>query len=193
MGEAWYLSGKLEHKHNTFSDFIACAEHLLGAGLTASDRLVIAGGSAGGLLIGNVINQKPELFAAAVADVPFVDVWNTMNNPDLPLTIGEYEEWGDPNEPDVAERIKGYAPYEQVKKQAYPALFVTAGYHDMRVQYWEAAKWVAKLRYLKTDDNPLLLRTQMDAGHGGASGRYQAMKELAEEYSFLLARIDSKA
>lgn len=189
MGEAWYLSGKLEHKHNTFTDFIACAEHLLNAGLTASDRLVIAGGSAGGLLIGNVINQKPELFAAAVADVPFVDVWNTMNNPDLPLTIGEYEEWGDPNEPDVAERIKGYAPYEQVKAQAYPALFVTAGYHDMRVQYWEAAKWVAKLRHMKTDQNPLLLRTQMDAGHGGSSGRYQAMKELAEEYSFLLARI----
>ncbi len=189
MGEAWYLAGKLEHKHNTFTDFIACAEELLGSKVTDRDRLVIAGGSAGGLLIGNVINQRPELFAAGVADVPFVDVWNTMNNPDLPLTIGEYEEWGDPNEPEVAERIKGYAPYEQVRSQAYPALFVTAGYHDMRVQYWEAAKWVAKLRHMKTDQNPLLLRTQMAAGHGGASGRYQAIRELAEEYSFVLALI----
>ncbi|PCD00736.1 S9 family peptidase [Halopseudomonas pelagia] len=189
LGEAWYQNGKLEHKENTFSDFIACAEHLLQQGLTDPERLVIAGGSAGGLLIGNVINQRPELFAAAVADVPFVDVFNTMNNPDLPLTIGEYEEWGDMNDPVVAERVRGYAPYEQVRKQEYPALFVTAGYHDMRVQYWEAAKWVAKLRHCKTDSRPLLLRTQMSAGHGGASGRYQAIRELAEEYSFLLAVI----
>ena len=191
MGEAWYQQGKLEHKNNTFSDFIACAEHLTDKQYTDSTKLVIAGGSAGGLLIGNVINQRPELFAAAVADVPFVDVWNTMNNPALPLTIGEYEEWGDPNEPAVAERIRSYAPYEQVTEQAYPAMFVTAGYHDMRVQYWEAAKWVAKLRHSKTDDQPLLLRTQMTAGHGGASGRYQSMKELAEEYSFLLAVIEA--
>lgn len=190
MGEAWYQAGKLEHKENTFKDFIACAEHLIEAGYTDSQRLVVAGGSAGGLLIGNVINQRPELFAAAVADVPFVDVWNTMNNPALPLTIGEYEEWGNPAEAQVAERIKGYAPYEQVRKQAYPALFVTAGYHDMRVQYWEAAKWVAKLRHHETDHRPLVLRTQMSAGHGGASGRYQAMRELAEEYSFLLAVIE---
>ncbi|EZQ19961.1 S9 family peptidase [Halopseudomonas sp. SMJS2] len=189
MGEAWYQQGKLEHKGNTFNDFIACAEHLISSGYTDSSKLVIAGGSAGGLLIGNVVNQRPELFAAAVADVPFVDVWNTMNNPALPLTIGEYEEWGDPNDPAVAERIRSYAPYEQVRERAYPAMFVTAGYHDMRVQYWEAAKWVAKLRHSKTDDQPLLLRTQMSAGHGGASGRYQSMKELAEEYSFLLAVI----
>ena len=189
MGEHWYQQGKLEHKPNTFSDFIACAEHLIDNNYTDSSKLVIAGGSAGGLLIGNVINQRPELFAAAIADVPFVDVWNTMNNPELPLTIGEYEEWGDPNEPAVAERIRAYAPYEQVSDQAYPALFVTAGYHDMRVQYWEAAKWVAKLRHHRTDARPLLLRTQMSAGHGGASGRYQSMKELAEEYSFLLALI----
>lgn len=192
MGEAWYQAGKMEHKHNTFDDFIACAEYLLAQQLTTQDRLVIAGGSAGGLLVGNVVNQRPELFAAAVADVPFVDVWNTMNNPDLPLTIGEYEEWGDPNDPEVAERIRSYAPYEQVREQNYPALFVTAGYHDMRVQYWEAAKWVAKLRYLKTDRNPLLLRTQMSAGHGGSSGRYQAIRELAEEYSFLLAVLDQR-
>ena len=189
MGEAWYQAGKLQHKENTFSDFIVCAEHLIRTGYTDSDRLVIAGGSAGGLLIGNVINQRPELFAAAVADVPFVDVWNTMNNPDLPLTVGEYEEWGNPNEPEFGELIRSYAPYEQVKNQTYPALFVTAGYHDMRVQYWEAAKWVAKLRHHRTNDRPLLLRTQMSAGHGGSSGRYQAIKELAEEYSFLLAVI----
>ena len=189
MGEAWYQQGKLQYKENTFSDFIVCAEHLIGEGYTDNQRLVIAGGSAGGMLIGNVINQRPELFAAAVADVPFVDVWNTMNNPALPLTIGEYEEWGDPNDPQVAERIRRYAPYEQITEQPYPALFVTAGYHDMRVQYWEAAKWVAKLRHHRTNDRPLLLRTQMSAGHGGASGRYQSMKELAEEYSFLLAVI----
>ena len=187
MGEAWYQQGKLQYKHNTFSDFIACAEHLIDSNYTDSRRLVIAGGSAGGLLIGNVLNQRPELFAAAVADVPFVDVWNTMNNPALPLTIGEYEEWGDPNDPEVAQRIISYAPYEQVGEHPYPALFVTAGYHDMRVQYWEAAKWVAKLRHHRSNDHPLLLRTQMSAGHGGASGRYQSMKELAEEYSFLLA------
>lgn len=189
MGEHWYLDGKLEHKENTFRDFIACAEQLLSDGLSTPAQLVIAGGSAGGLLIGNVINQRPELFAAAVADVPFVDVWNTMNNPDLPLTIGEYEEWGDPSEPEVAARIRGYAPYEQVRAQAYPALWITAGYHDVRVQYWEAAKWAAKLRHMKTDNNPLLLRTQMDAGHGGASGRYQAIREITEEYSFLLSQV----
>ena len=186
MGEHWYQQGKLEHKANTFSDFIRCAEQLISLGKTDSSQLAIAGGSAGGLLIGNVINQRPELFRAAVADVPFVDVWNTMNNPELPLTIGEYEEWGNPAEPEVAARIKGYAPYENVRAQAYPAMLVTAGYHDVRVQYWEAAKWVARLRATRSNDEPLLLRTQMTAGHGGASGRYQAMREVAEEYAFLL-------
>lgn len=192
MGEHWYQQGKLEHKENTFSDFIRCAEHLIEQGKTDRQQLVIAGGSAGGLLIGNVINQRPELFAAAVADVPFVDVWNTMNNPTLPLTIGEYEEWGDPSETEVAARIKGYAPYENVQPQAYPALLVTAGYHDVRVQYWEAAKWVARLRATRSNHAPLLLRTQMSAGHGGASGRYQAMREVAEEYAFLLSVIPAK-
>lgn len=187
MGEHWYQQGKLEHKENTFSDFIRCAEQLISLGKTDSRQLVIAGGSAGGLLIGNVINQRPELFRAAVADVPFVDVWNTMNNPELPLTIGEYEEWGDPSDPKVAARIKGYAPYENVRPQAYLAMLVTAGYHDVRVQYWEAAKWVARLRATRSNDEPLLLRTQMSAGHGGASGRYQAMREIAEEYAFLLS------
>lgn len=185
LGEAWYRAGKLEHKANTFGDFIACAEHLLAEGLTTREQLVISGGSAGGLLIGAVLNQRPELFAAAIAEVPFVDVLNTMQNPDLPLTVTEYDEWGDPKQPEVFERIRSYAPYENVKPQAYPALLVVAGYNDSRVQYWEAAKWVAKLRATRTDDHLLLLKTDLDAGHGGMSGRYQALRDVALEYAFL--------
>jgi len=185
LGEAWYRAGKLEHKANTFGDFIACAEHLLAEGLTTREQLVISGGSAGGLLIGAVLNQRPELFAAAIAEVPFVDVLNTMQNPDLPLTVTEYDEWGDPNQPEVFERIRSYAPYENVKPQAYPALLVVAGYNDSRVQYWEAAKWVAKLRATRTDDHLLLLKTDLGAGHGGMSGRYQALRDVALEYAFL--------
>ncbi|WP_443191454.1 S9 family peptidase [Pseudomonas indica] len=186
LGEAWYRAGKLEHKQNTFGDFIACAEFLVAEGYTTPAQLAISGGSAGGLLIGAVLNQRPDLFAAAIAEVPFVDVLNSMQNPDLPLTIAEYEEWGDPREPDVYERIKGYAPYENVRAQAYPAILAVAGYHDSRVQYWEAAKWVAKLRAHKTDDNLLLLKTDLGAGHGGMSGRYQALRDVALEYGFLL-------
>jgi oligopeptidase B len=186
LGEAWYRQGKLEHKQNTFSDFIACAEHLIRDGRTTAQQMVISGGSAGGLLMGAVLNQRPELFAGAVAEVPFVDVLNTMLNPDLPLTVTEYDEWGDPNEPDVHARIKAYAPYENVQAQAYPAILAVAGYNDSRVQYWEAAKWVAKLRATKTDDNPLLLKTEMGAGHGGMSGRYQAFRDVALEYAFVL-------
>jgi oligopeptidase B len=186
LGEAWYRAGKLEHKQNSFSDFIACAEHLITTGYTRAQQLVISGGSAGGLLMGAVLNQRPELFAAAVAEVPFVDVLNTMQNPDLPLTVTEYDEWGDPSQPEVFERIKGYAPYENVQTQAYPAILVVAGYNDSRVQYWEAAKWVARLRAQKTDSNLLLLKTELDAGHGGMSGRYQALKDAALEYAFVL-------
>ena len=185
LGEAWYRAGKQEHKHNTFSDFIACAEHLIAEGFTSSAQLAISGGSAGGLLIGAVLNQRPELFAAAIAEVPFVDVLNTMLDPDLPLTVTEYDEWGNPEEPDVYERIKAYAPYENVTAQDYPATLVIAGYNDSRVQYWEAAKWVAKLRANKTDDNPLLLKTELGAGHGGMSGRYQGLRDVALEYGFL--------
>ncbi|WP_165680895.1 S9 family peptidase [Metapseudomonas otitidis] len=185
LGEAWYRAGKLEHKTNTFGDFIACAEHLLAEGLTTREQLIISGGSAGGLLIGAVLNQRPELFAAAIAEVPFVDVLNTMQNPDLPLTVTEYDEWGDPNQPEVFERIRSYAPYENVKPQTYPALLVVAGYNDSRVQYWEAAKWVAKLRATRTDDHLLLLKTDLGAGHGGMSGRYQALRDVALEYAFL--------
>jgi oligopeptidase B len=185
LGEAWYRAGKLEHKKNSFSDFIACAEHLIAQGYTRSSQLAISGGSAGGLLIGAVLNQRPDLFAAAIAEVPFVDVLNTMQNPDLPLTVTEYDEWGDPNQPEVFARIKSYAPYENVQAQAYPAILAVAGYNDSRVQYWEAAKWVAKLRAQKTDDNLLLLKTELDAGHGGMSGRYQALKDAALEYAFV--------
>jgi oligopeptidase B len=185
LGEAWYRAGKQEHKANTFSDFIACAEHLIEQGLTSPAQLVISGGSAGGLLIGAVLNQRPELFRAAIAEVPFVDVLNTMLDPDLPLTVTEYDEWGNPQEADVYARIKSYAPYENVSAQAYPATLVIAGYNDSRVQYWEAAKWVAKLRATRTDDHLLLLKTELGAGHGGMSGRYQGLRDVALEYGFV--------
>jgi oligopeptidase B len=186
LGEAWYRAGKQEHKHHTFSDFIACAEHLVANGFTTTDQLAISGGSAGGLLIGAVLNQRPELFKVAIAEVPFVDVLNTMLDPELPLTVTEYDEWGNPEEPQVYDRIRAYAPYENVSAQAYPAMLVIAGYNDSRVQYWEAAKWVAKLRATKTDDNPLLLKTELGAGHGGMSGRYQGLRDVALEYAFVL-------
>ncbi len=185
LGEAWYRAGKQEHKANTFNDFIACAEHLIAQGMTTSAQLVISGGSAGGLLIGAVLNQRPELFRAAIAEVPFVDVLNTMLDPDLPLTVTEYDEWGNPQEPAVYARIKSYAPYENVTAQAYPATLVIAGYNDSRVQYWEAAKWVAKLRATRTDDHLLLLKTELGAGHGGMSGRYQGLRDVALEYAFV--------
>ncbi|MEG9624657.1 S9 family peptidase [Pseudomonas guariconensis] len=186
LGEAWYRAGKQEHKQNSFDDFIACAEHLIAEGVTDSAHLAISGGSAGGLLIGAVLNQRPELFRCAIAEVPFVDVLNTMLDPELPLTVTEYDEWGNPQEPDVYQRIKAYAPYENLKAQAYPAMLVVAGYNDSRVQYWEAAKWVARLRTCKTDDNLLLLKTEMGAGHGGMSGRYQGLRDVALEYAFVL-------
>ena len=186
LGEAWYRTGKQEHKQNTFSDFVACAEHLIAENITMAEQLVISGGSAGGLLIGAVVNQRPELFKAAIAEVPFVDVLNTMLDPELPLTVTEYDEWGNPQEPHVHARIKAYAPYENVTAQAYPAMLVIAGYNDSRVQYWEAAKWVAKLRDHKTDDNLLLLKTELGAGHGGMSGRYQGLRDVALEYGFIL-------
>lgn len=189
LGEAWYRAGKQEHKCNTFSDFIACAEHLINEGVTSPATLAISGGSAGGLLIGAVLNLRPELFRCAIAEVPFVDVLNTMLDPELPLTVTEYDEWGNPEVPEVYERLKAYAPYENVKAQPYPAMLVVAGYNDSRVQYWEAAKWVARLRTRKTDDNLLLLKTEMGAGHGGMSGRYQGLKDVALEYGFVLGEL----
>ena len=173
-------------KKNTFTDFIACAEHLVAARYTSPGRLAIFGGSAGGLLIGAVINLRPDLFRAAVAKVPFVDVINTMLDASLPLTVTEYEEWGNPNDAAAHAYIKSYAPYENVTAQEYPELLITAGLNDPRVSYWEPAKWAARLRATKTGNRPLLMKTNMGAGHFGASGRYERFRETAFEYAFLL-------
>ncbi len=186
MGRTWYESGKLLEKRNTFTDFIAAAEHLIAQGYTSPDRLVINGGSAGGLLMGAVTNLRPDLFAAVVAEVPFVDVVNTMLDASLPLTVIEYDEWGNPSEPDAYACIRSYSPYDNVETKAYPHMLVTAGLHDPRVAYWEPAKWVARLRSRKTDGNRLLLRTNMAAGHGGASGRWDFLREVAFKYAFVL-------
>lgn len=188
-GDAWHEAGRFLHKKNTFTDFIACAKHLIHESYTSSDKLMISGGSAGGLLIGAVLNIEPTLFKAAVAHVPFVDVVNTMMDETLPLTALEYEEWGNPHEKVYYDYIFSYAPYENVTAQAYPTLFATAGLHDPRVPYWEAAKWVARLREHQTNDAPLMLRVQMSAGHQGPSGRYHAIEEVAEEFAFLVGLV----
>ncbi|HNE85482.1 MAG TPA: prolyl oligopeptidase family serine peptidase, partial [bacterium] len=180
--------GKFLHKKNTFTDFIACARHLVSQGYTTPAQLAIMGGSAGGLLMGAVINMQPDLFGAVVAHVPFVDMVNTMLDPNLPLTITEYEEWGNPNDPAYFDYMMSYAPYENVKRQAYPHILVTAGLNDPRVSYWEPAKWVAKLRRMKTDRNDLLMRTHMDFGHSGASGRYDYLLEIAFDYAFIIEK-----
>lgn len=186
MGRKWYEEGKFLYKKNTFTDFIACADHLIATGWTRADQLAITGGSAGGLLMGAVVNQRPELFKAVVAHVPFVDVVTTILDPSLPLSVIEWEEWGNPNDPVYYDYMKSYSPYDNVAAQDYPAMLVTAGLNDPRVSYWEPAKWVARLRELKTDGQVLLLKTNMGAGHGGASGRYERLKEIAFEYAFLL-------
>jgi oligopeptidase B len=186
MGRHWYDDGKLMRKKNTFTDFIACAECLIARGYTSSRRLAIVGGSAGGLLIGAVLNMRPELFHAAIAKVPFVDTLNTMLDPTLPLTISEYEEWGNPADPAYYEYIGSYSPYENVRPARYPHLLATAGLNDPRVSYWEAAKWVARIRETAVDGPMLLLKTNMGAGHFGASGRYERIRETAFEYAFLL-------
>src|SRR2546422_7205859 len=175
-------------KRNTFTDFIACAEHLIARGDTAADRLVIEGGSAGGLLIGAVLNMRPELFEAAVLRVPFVDVINTMLDESLPLTVGEFEEWGNPKIREHYEYMKAYCPYTNIRAQPYPAILVKTSLNDSQVMYWEPAKYVAKLRTLKTDSNTLLLRINMAAGHGGASGRYDFLREVAFDYAFIFSQ-----
>ena len=186
-GYAWYANGKMEKKTNTFKDFISAGEHLVSQGLTQKGAIVAHGGSAGGMLMGAVANMAPDLFAGIIADVPFVDVLNTMLDDTLPLTPPEWPEWGNPIESQEAyERIKSYSPYENVSAQTYPAMLVVAGLTDPRVTYWEPAKWVAKLRTVKTDDNLLLLKTNMEAGHGGASGRFDHLKEVAFTQSFAL-------
>ncbi len=186
LGRAWYEDGKLLKKKNTFTDFIACAEHLVKQDYTSPAHLYAMGGSAGGLLMGAVINKRPDLFNGVVANVPFVDVVTTMLDESIPLTTGEFQEWGNPKEKEFYDYMLSYSPYDNVTAQAYPNLLVTSGLHDSQVQYWEPTKWVAKLRELKTDQNLLLLFTNMEAGHGGASGRFNPLKEIALEYSFLL-------
>ncbi|KAJ1423081.1 peptidase S9, prolyl oligopeptidase [Ochromonadaceae sp. CCMP2298] len=199
MGKAWYEDeGKYLTKLNTFTDFIDCAQHLVDTKVTSKEGLAVVGRSAGGLLIGAVVNMAPGLFKAAVADVPFVDALNTMSDPTIPLTVTEWEEWGNPNEAPYFEYMQKYSPYDNVVAQAYPALLITAGLHDPRVAYWEPAKWAAKLRAAKAEaaaggaESPLLLKTDMSSGHFSASDRYKFIKETAFEYAFILEQIGAQ-
>lgn len=189
MGDAWHDAGKMMVKRNTFSDFIAVTEKLVNEGYGAKDRVAIEGGSAGGLLMGAVVNERPNLFSVVLSHVPFVDVMNTMLDASLPLTVAEYEEWGNPNEAEAFSYMKSYSPYDNLKAGAYPAMLVKTSLNDSQVMYWEPAKYVARLRTLKTNETPLLLHINMDAGHGGASGRYDYLKEIAFDYAFLLTQL----
>jgi oligopeptidase B len=189
MGKIWHEQGRLMYKKNTFTDFIACAEHLIKEKYTSKDRLVIQGGSAGGLLMGAVTNMRPDLFKAVVSQVPFVDVMNTMLDASLPLTVGEYLEWGNPNEKEAYFYLKSYSPYDNIEAKNYPNILVRTSLNDSQVMYWEPAKYVAKLRAMKTDKNVLLLKTNMGAGHGGASGRYDALRETAFDYAYILSQV----
>ncbi len=186
LGRKWYEDGKLLRKKNTFTDFIDCSTYLIEHKYTSPNHLYASGGSAGGLLMGAIVNMQPALYHGVIAAVPFVDVVTTMLDDSIPLTTGEYDEWGNPNQATYYEYMKSYSPYDNVVEQAYPHMLVITGLHDSQVQYWEPAKWVAKLRDKKTDANVLLLDINMDAGHGGASGRFEALKEVAKEYAFLL-------
>jgi oligopeptidase B len=192
MGRHWYDDGKLLRKKNTFTDFAACARHLAATGWTSADRLAAEGGSAGGLLMGAVANSDPDAFAAIVAQVPFVDPLTSILDPDLPLTVIEWEEWGNPlADPEVYAYMKSYAPYENVGAHPYPAILAVTSLHDTRVMYVEPAKWVAKLRATVTGDAPILLKTEMNAGHGGVSGRYASWKERAWELAWIIDRVGS--
>jgi oligopeptidase B len=190
MGRWWYEDGKLLKKKNTFTDFISCAEFLTTEKFTDKDHLFAMGGSAGGLLVGAVVNMRPELFKGVIAAVPFVDVVTTMLDESIPLTTGEFDEWGNPKDKEYYDYMLSYSPYDNVEAKDYPAMLVTTGLHDSQVQYWEPAKWVAKLRDIKTDDNRLLLHINMEAGHGGASGRFKRYKETALEYAFMLDLVE---
>lgn len=187
MGRYWYEDGKMMKKKNTFTDFIDCAEFLLANKYTTKEHLYTSGGSAGGLLMGAVVNMRPDLWHGVIAGVPFVDVLTTMSDPSIPLTTNEYDEWGNPANKENYFYMKSYSPYDNVEKKAYPNMLVTTGLHDSQVQYFEPAKWVARLREMKTDNNKLLLYTNMEAGHGGASGRFKALKDRAREFAFLFA------
>jgi oligopeptidase B len=186
LGRQWYEDGKLLKKKNTFTDFIDCSKFVIDEKYTSPEHLYAEGGSAGGLLMGVIVNEAPELYNGVIAQVPFVDVITTMLDDSIPLTTGEYDEWGNPNNKKYYDYMLSYSPYDNVKAQNYPNMYVSTGLHDSQVQYWEPAKWVAKLRILKTNNNQLFLDTNMDAGHGGASGRFEALKDLAKEFSFLL-------
>ncbi len=185
LGRQWYDDGKLLNKKNTFYDYIDCAEHLIAEGITSTDKLYAQGGSAGGLLMGAVINMRPDLWKGVIAQVPFVDVVTTMLDDTIPLTTGEYDEWGNPNDEEYYHYIKSYSPYDNIEAKEYPNMLITTGLHDSQVQYWEPAKWLAKLRELKTDDNILIMDCNMETGHGGASGRFEALRETAKEFAFL--------
>lgn len=185
MGRQWYEDGKLLEKWNTFDDFIACSEHVIAEGYTSPEHLYAEGGSAGGLLMGVVVNKRPDLYNGVIAQVPFVDVMTTMLDDTIPLTTGEYDEWGNPNEKEYYDYMLSYSPIDNVVAQDYPNMYVSTGLHDSQVQYWEPAKWVAKLRVMKTNDKQLYLDTNMEAGHGGASGRFEALKEVAKEFAFM--------
>jgi oligopeptidase B len=187
LGQQWYLDGKLEKRVNTFNDFVDAAKGLIALGFTTPGNIAIAGRSAGGELMGAVVNSDPELWGAVIADVPFVDVLNTMLDESLPLTPGEWPEWGNPIEdPAAFALVRSYSPYDNVRAQAYPPLFISGGLNDPRVTYWEPAKWAAKLRATKTDNNVLVLKTNMGAGHGGKSGRWESLREAADEMAFVL-------
>jgi oligopeptidase B len=189
LGRRWYLDGKLLHKRNTFTDTIACAEHLVASGWAAAGHVAIRGASAGGLLVGACTTMRPDLFAAVVAEVPFVDVVSTMSDPTLPLTVTEWEEWGDPRQEPWASYIASYSPYDNTVGAAYPALYVTAGLNDPRVSFHEPAKWVAKLRAVRTNDVPLVFKCELGAGHGGPSGRYDRWRDEARVNAFVLSTI----
>jgi len=186
---AWYEGGKLRNKRNTFTDFIACAEHLIAQKFATTEKLAIQGGSAGGLLVGACLTMRPDLFKAVIAKVPFVDVITTMSDPSIPLTTLEWDEWGDPKDREYFDYMMSYSPYDQVRTGNYPDLLITTGLNDPRVAYWEPAKFAAKIREHKTAKNLLLLKINMDAGHAGASGRYDYLKEIAFDYAFLLDRL----
>ena len=190
LGKEWHDQGKMMSKRNTFTDFIACAEHLIQEKYTSKDRLIITGGSAGGLLMGAVTNMRPDLFKAVVSYVPFVDVMNTMLDASLPLTVQEYLEWGNPNEKPAYDYMKSYSPYDNIEAKSYPTMLIRTSLNDSQVMYWEPAKYVAKLRATKTDSNLLLFKIKLEpGGHGGASGRYDALKDTAFDYAFILSQL----
>lgn len=190
LGKAWHDEGRMMHKKNTFTDFIACAEHLVAQGYGSKDRLVIEGRSAGGLLMGAVLNMRPDLFHAAILEVPFVDVINTMLDETLPLTAAEYEEWGNPKEKAAFDYMISYSPYDNIETKPYPNLLVKTSFNDSQVMYWEPAKYVAKMRALRTDHNTLIFKTNLNlAGHGGASGRYDRLQEVVFNYTYILTQM----